>query len=98
MVIREREFFIYYYKSFPAFMNLFDFLMVLLDSKQKTKQNTNLKLPIMKKLLFMAIIATGLSFVSCTAETESIEPIQNENIEDDPSVVEGEPYIKKDKD
>lgn len=52
----------------------------------------------MKKLLFMAIIATGLSFVSCTAETESIEPIQNENIDDDPSVVEGEPYIKKDKD
>lgn len=52
----------------------------------------------MKKLLFMAIIATGLSLVSCTAETESIEPIQNQGIEDDPSVVEGEPYIKKDKD
>lgn len=52
----------------------------------------------MKKLLFMAIIATGLSLVSCTAETESIEPIQNENIDGNPAVVEGEPYIKKDKD
>ena len=68
----------------------------------------------MKKLLFMAIMATGLSFVSCTAETESIEPIQNLEINQDvdenllyrvadsignsTDPNEGEPIIKKDRD
>lgn len=78
------------------------------------KQQTNLKLPIMKKILTLAAIASGLFLVSCTAETESIEPIQNLEINQDideslfsrggdsigntTNPNEGEPVIKKDRD
>tara|TARA_R110000850_G_scaffold115256_2_gene230416 strand:- start:14514 stop:14777 length:264 start_codon:yes stop_codon:yes gene_type:complete len=78
------------------------------------KTKTTLNLPIMKKFLTLAVIASGLFIVSCTAETESIEPIQNlkvsqniddssfaregDSIGDTTGTSEGEPYIKKDKD
>jgi len=68
----------------------------------------------MKKILTLAAIASGLFLVSCTAETESIEPIQNLEINQDideslfyrggdsigstTDPNEGEPVIKKDKD
>lgn len=78
-------------------------------------KKTNLNLPIMKKFLTLAAIASGLFIVSCTAETESIEPTQNlkvnQNIDESifaregdtlrdssTTTVEGEPYIKKDRD
>jgi hypothetical protein len=78
-------------------------------------KKTNLNLPIMKKFLTLAFIASAFFIVSCTAETESIEPTQNlkvnQNIEEsifakegdsindtNTTTVEGEPYIKKDKD
>ncbi|MFC4740737.1 hypothetical protein ACFO3U_12110 [Flavobacterium ponti] len=68
----------------------------------------------MKKFLTLAAIASGLFLVSCTAETESIEPIQNSELNqniDESSFLregdslgsntnpnEGEPVIKKDRD
>ncbi len=68
----------------------------------------------MKKFLTLAAIASGLFLVSCTAETESIEPIQNlevnQNIDESSFLREGdsignttdpnegEPVIKKDRD
>ena len=68
----------------------------------------------MKKFLTLAAIASGLFLVSCTAETESIEPIQNIEVNQDIDEAlfsrggdsigsttdfnEGEPVIKKDKD
>ena len=68
----------------------------------------------MKKFLTLAAIASGLFLVSCTAETESIEPIQNlevnqnideasflregDSIGDNTGIGEGEPIIKKDRD
>jgi hypothetical protein len=69
----------------------------------------------MKKFLTLAAIVSGFFVVSCTAETDSIEPNQNlkvnQNIDENifakegdsisdtnTTTVEGEPYIKKDKD
>lgn len=68
----------------------------------------------MKKFLTLAAIASGLFLVSCTAETESIEPIQNIEVNQDIDETlffrggdsignttdpnEGEPVIKKDRD
>lgn len=51
MVIREREFFTCYYKSFPAFINLFDFFNSFFGLKAKTKQNTNLKITYYEKII-----------------------------------------------
>ena len=68
----------------------------------------------MKKFLSLAAIASVLFLVSCTAETDTIEPVQNiktdqnfeesyssrenDSIGDSTSPSEGQPYIKKDKD
>lgn len=62
----------------------------------------------MKKILILAAIASGLFLVSCTADTDSIEPIENINVnqgfdensylKEGDSLTEGEPYIKKDRD
>lgn len=62
----------------------------------------------MKKFLTLAAIASGLFLVSCTADTDTIEPAQNLNVNQNfeesaylktgDSLTEGEPYIKKDKD
>lgn len=63
----------------------------------------------MKTFLTIAAIASCLFLVSCTAETESLEPTQNikinQNVDQslflkvvDSTTYEGEPVIKKDKD
>jgi hypothetical protein len=63
----------------------------------------------MKTFLTIAAIASCLFLVSCTAETESLEPTQNikinQNVDQslflkvvDSTTYEGEPVIKKDRD
>ena len=68
----------------------------------------------MKKFLSLAAIASTLFIVSCTAETDTIDPVQNskadqnfeesyssrenDSLGDSTNPLEGQPYIKKDKD
>lgn len=63
----------------------------------------------MKTFLTIAAVVSCLFIVSCTAETESLEPTQNIKVNEsfdtslllrdaDSTMYEGEPIIKKDRD